>query len=147
VHPYLVKSLLIHYHIIFSLILYTFKCDVVGKINNLSFYLSFYETIPGIAQCSTKKITKKYSNNYLKKVTESVKFRGISRNYMTRNSGEFRRNFSQFRTEYGIDGSKKNRRNSVSTEFRGHPTHYKGEQRQNNLINSSRKLILLCAFL
>jgi hypothetical protein len=26
---------------------------------------------------------------------------------MTRNSGEFRRNFSQFRTEYGIDGSKK----------------------------------------
>ncbi len=50
-----------------------------------------------------------------------MKFRGISRNYPTRNSAEFRRNFSQFRTEYGIDGSKKNRRNSVSTEFRGHP--------------------------
>jgi hypothetical protein len=42
VHPYLVKSLLIHYHIIFSLILYTFKCAVVGKINNLSFFLSFF---------------------------------------------------------------------------------------------------------
>ncbi len=56
-----------------------------------------------------------------KKSRNSVKFRGISWNYRTRNSGEFRRNFSQFRTEYGIDGSKKNRRNSVSTEFRGHP--------------------------
>ncbi len=51
----------------------------------------------------------------------SVKFRGISRNYTTRNLAEFRRNFNQFRTEYGIHGSKKNRRNSVSTEFRGHP--------------------------
>jgi hypothetical protein len=50
------------------------------------------------------------------------KRRGISRNYTTRNSAEFRRNFSQFRTEYGIDGSKKNRRNSVSTECRGHPS-------------------------
>ncbi len=57
-----------------------------------------------------------------KKSQNSVKFRGISRNYTTRNSAEFRRNFIQFRTEYGIDGSKKNRRNSVSTEFRGHPT-------------------------
>ncbi len=57
-----------------------------------------------------------------KKSRNSVKFRGISRNYTTRNSAEFRRNFSQFCTEYGIDGSKKNRRNSVSTEFRGHPT-------------------------
>ena len=56
-----------------------------------------------------------------KKSRNSVKFRGISRNYPTRNSAEFRRNFCQFRTEYGIDGSKKNRRNSVSTEFRGHP--------------------------
>ncbi len=56
---------------------------------------------------------------YMKKVTE---FRGISRNYSSRNSAEFRRNFSQFRTKYGIDGSKKNRRNSVSMEFRGHPT-------------------------
>ncbi len=43
------------------------------------------------------------------------KFRGISRNYTTENSAEFRRNFSQFRTEYGIDRSKKNRRNSVDT--------------------------------
>ena len=57
-----------------------------------------------------------------KKSRNSVKFRGISRNYMTRSSAEFRRNCSQFRTEYGIDGSKKNRRNSVSAEFRGHPT-------------------------
>ncbi len=52
-----------------------------------------------------------------------MKFRGISRNYTTRNSAEFRHNFSRFRTEYGIDGSKKNRRNSLSTEFRGHPSH------------------------
>jgi hypothetical protein len=55
-----------------------------------------------------------------KKSQNSVKFRGISRNYKTRNSAEFRRNFSQFRTEYGIDGSKKTdgipcRRNSVDT--------------------------------
>jgi hypothetical protein len=42
-----------------------------------------------------------------KKSRNSVKFRGISRNYMTWNSAEFRRNFNQFRTEYGIDGSKK----------------------------------------
>ena len=56
-----------------------------------------------------------------KKSRNSAKFRGISRNYTSRNSAEFRRNFSQFRTEYGIDGSEKNRRNSVSTEFRGHP--------------------------
>ncbi len=56
-----------------------------------------------------------------KKSRNSVKFRGISRNSTTRNSAEFRRNCSQFRTEYGIDGSKKNRRNSVSAEFRGHP--------------------------
>jgi hypothetical protein len=53
---------------------------------------------------------------YMKKVTEF----GISRNYTTRNSAEFRRNCSQFRTEYGIDGSKKTdgipcRRNSVDT--------------------------------
>ncbi len=61
-------------------------------------------------------------NSLHEKVTESVKFRGISRNYTQRNSAEFRRNFSQFRTEYGIDGSKKNRRNSVSTDFRGTPT-------------------------
>jgi hypothetical protein len=50
-----------------------------------------------------------------------MKFRGISRNYTSRNSAEFRRNCSQFRTEYGIDESKKKRRNSVSAEFRGHP--------------------------
>ncbi len=86
VHPYLVKSLLIYYHIIFSLILYTFKCAVVGEINNLffSFFLSMrryrvsHNALP-------KKITKKYSNNYylvsldiygipyIKKVTESKK--------------------------------------------------------------------------
>ncbi len=135
-HPYLVKSLLIHYHIIFSLILYTFKCAVVAKINNLSFFQSFFLSMRRYRvshNALTKKITKKYSNNYylvsleiygipyMKKVTE---FREIPWNfteYMTRNSGEFRRNFSQFRTEYGIDGSKNNRRNSVSTEFRGHP--------------------------
>jgi hypothetical protein len=63
-----------------------------------------------------------YGIPYMKKSRNSVKFRGISRNYTTRNSAEIRRNFSQFRTEYGIDGSKKNRRNSVSAEFRGHPT-------------------------
>ncbi len=57
-----------------------------------------------------------------KKSRNSVKFRGISRNHTSRNSAEFRRNCSQFRTEYGIDGSKKNRRNSVSAEFRGHPS-------------------------
>ncbi len=56
-----------------------------------------------------------------KKSRNSVKFRGISRNHTSRNSAEFRRNCSQFRTEYGIDGSKKNQRNSVSAEFRGHP--------------------------
>jgi hypothetical protein len=56
-----------------------------------------------------------------KKSRNSLKFRGISRNYRTRNLPGIPRNFSQFRTEYGIDGSKKNRRNSVSTEFRGHP--------------------------
>jgi hypothetical protein len=60
-----------------------------------------------------------YGIPYMKKVTE---FREISRNYTSRNSAEFRRNCSQFRTEYGIDGSKKSRRNSVSAEFRGHPT-------------------------
>jgi hypothetical protein len=49
----------------------------------------------------------------MKKVTGFLEFRGISRNYTTRNSAEFRRNFSQFRTEYGIDGSKKKQ-----TEFR-----------------------------
>jgi hypothetical protein len=59
----------------------------------------------------------------MKKVTE---FREIPRNFTELyDSAEFRRNFSQFRTEYGIDGSKKNRRNSVSTEFRGHPMLYK----------------------
>jgi hypothetical protein len=57
-----------------------------------------------------------------------VKFRGISQNYKTRNSAEFRRNCSQFRTEYGIDGSIKNRRNSVSAEFRGHPNRREGHQ-------------------
>jgi hypothetical protein len=68
-----------------------------------------------------------YGIPYMKKSRNSVKFRGISRNYTSRNSAEFRRNFSQFRTEYGIDGSKKNRRNSVSTEFRGHPMYVVGQ--------------------
>jgi hypothetical protein len=63
-----------------------------------------------------------YGIPYMKKSRNSVKFREISRNYRSRNSAEFRRNCSLFRTEYGIDGSKKNRRNSVSAEFRGHPT-------------------------
>jgi hypothetical protein len=56
----------------------------------------------------------------MKKSRNSVKFRGISRNYTTRNSAEFRGILGQFRTEYGIDGSKKTggipcRRNSVDT--------------------------------
>jgi hypothetical protein len=98
VHPYLVKSLLIHYHIIFSLLLYTFKCAVVGKINNLSFFLSMrryrlsHNTLP-------KTITKKYSNNYylvsleiygipyMKKVTE---FREIPQNFTESYDTEFR---------------------------------------------------------
>jgi hypothetical protein len=63
-----------------------------------------------------------YGIPYMKKSRNSVTFLGISWNYTSRNSAEFRRNFSQFRTEYGIDGSQKNRQNSVSTEFRGHPT-------------------------
>ncbi len=62
-----------------------------------------------------------YGIPYMKKSRNSVKFREISRNYTSRNSAEFRQNCSQFRTEYGIDGSKKKRRNSVSAEFRGHP--------------------------
>jgi hypothetical protein len=105
--------------------------------NKQSFFLSFFLSMTQYRyrlshNALPKTITKKYSNNcylvslekygipYMKKVTE---FREIPRNYKTRNSGEFRRNFSQFRTEYGIDGSKKNRRNSASTEFRGHPTY------------------------
>ncbi len=59
---------------------------------------------------------------YMKKVTE---FREIPRKFTElydTEFGEIPRNFSQFRTEYGIDGSKKNRRNSVSTEFRRHPS-------------------------
>ncbi len=48
-----------------------------------------------------------YGTPFMTKSRNSVKFRGISRNYNSRNSAEFRRNFSQFRTEYGIDGSKK----------------------------------------
>ncbi len=70
--------------------------------NKQSFFLSFflsYETIPGIAQCSTKKITKKYSNNYylvsleiyeipyMKKVTE---FSEIPRNFTELYDTEFR---------------------------------------------------------
>jgi hypothetical protein len=57
----------------------------------------------------------------MKKVME---FREIPGNFTELYNTEFSgipRNLSQFRTEYGIDGSKKNRRNSVSAEFRGHP--------------------------
>jgi hypothetical protein len=55
----------------------------------------------------------RYGIPYMQKVTE---FQEIT----TRNSAEFRRNFSQFRTEYGIDESKKTDgiqcgRNSVDT--------------------------------
>ncbi len=53
-------------------------------------------------------------NSVHEKSRNSVKFRGISRNYTWRNSAEFRRNFSQFRPEYGIDRSDKKQ-----TEFRG----------------------------
>ena len=72
-----------------------------------------------------------------KKSRNSAKFRGISRNYTSRNSAEFRRNCSQFRTEYGIDGSKKNRRNSVSAEFRGHPNPVVGLLYDNFRFDSS----------
>ena len=54
-----------------------------------------------------------------------MEFREILRNFTKLYNTEFNGipcNFSQYRTEYGIDGSKKNRRNSVSTEFRGHPS-------------------------
>ncbi len=47
----------------------------------------------------------------------TVKFREILSNYATRNSAKFR----GIRTEYGSYRSTKNRRNSVLTEFRGHP--------------------------
>ncbi len=65
-----------------------------------------------------------------------MKFRGISRNYTTRNSAEFRRNCSQFRTEYGIDGSKKKQ-----TEFRvgGIPwTPYSRVAKTGRNVNKSR---------
>ncbi len=51
----------------------------------------------------------------MKKVTE---FHEIPRNFTELYDMEscgIPQNFSQFRTEYGIGGSKKNRRNSVST--------------------------------
>ncbi len=88
----------------------------------------------GFAQCCTKKINKNTVIStypelveitgipYMKKVTE---FRENPRKFTELYDTEFGgipRNFSQFRTEYGIDESKKNRRNSVSTEFRGHPS-------------------------
>jgi hypothetical protein len=91
--------------------------------------------VPGIAQCCTKKKPTKNTvistypelveiNGipYKKKVTE---FREIPRNFTELYDMEFSgipQNFSKFRMEYGIDGSKKNRRNSVSTEFRRHPS-------------------------
>jgi hypothetical protein len=54
-----------------------------------------------------------------------AKFPGIPRNSAAFRDTEFRiipRNFWQFRVAYGIYGSNKNVRNSVLTEFRGHPT-------------------------
>jgi hypothetical protein len=54
----------------------------------------------------------------------SAEFRGILRNLAAFRDTEFRiipRNFRQFRMAYGIYGSNKNVRNSVLTEFRGHP--------------------------
>ncbi len=53
-----------------------------------------------------------------------TKNRGISRNFVKFHDTESRiipRNFVQFRIEYGIHGSTKNIRNSVSAEFRKHP--------------------------
>jgi hypothetical protein len=72
---------------------------------------------------------------YMKKVTE---FREIPRNFRELYDTEFSgipRNFSQF--EYGIDGSKKNRRNSVSTEFRGHPKKKSIETEKENMTMAS----------
>jgi hypothetical protein len=54
-----------------------------------------------------------------------MEFRGIPRNSVAFRDTEFRiipRNFWQFRIAYGIYGSNKNIRNSVLTEFHGHPT-------------------------
>jgi hypothetical protein len=54
-----------------------------------------------------------------------TKHYGIPRNSAAFRDTEFRiipRNFWQFRIAYGMYGSKKNIRNSVLTEFRGHPT-------------------------
>ena len=102
VHPYLVKSLLIHYHIIFSLILYTFKCAVVGKINNLSFILSFFLHMRRYRvshNALPKKNTKKYSNNYylvsleiygIPYMTKVTEFREIPRNFTELYDTEFR---------------------------------------------------------
>jgi hypothetical protein len=77
-----------------------------------NWYVVPFKTVP----------TRDIRNSVHEKVTE---FREIPRNftefYTSRNSAEFRWNFSQFRTEYGIDGSKKKtdgipcRRNSVDT--------------------------------
>jgi hypothetical protein len=53
------------------------------------------------------------------------KIHGIPRNSAAFRDTEFRiipRNFQQFRMAYGIYGSNKNVRNSVLTEFRGHPS-------------------------
>jgi hypothetical protein len=74
-----------------------------------------------------------YGIPYMKKVMEFGEIPwNFTELYDTELSG-IPRNFSQFCTEYGIDGSKKNRRNSVSTEFRGHP-------RQERLYSEQVKL-------
>jgi hypothetical protein len=62
--------------------------------------------------------------NSVHEKSHGIQFREIPRNFTELYDTEFSgisRNFSQFRTEYGIAESKKNRRNSVSTEFREHP--------------------------
>jgi hypothetical protein len=60
---------------------------------------------------------------FMKKVTE---FREIPRNFTELYVTEFGGippELQPIPHEYGIDGSKKNRRNSVSAEFRGHPSY------------------------
>jgi hypothetical protein len=55
----------------------------------------------------------------------------IPRNSAAFRDTEFRiipRNFRQFHMAYGIYGSNKNVRNSVLTEFRGHPTTTMGKK-------------------
>jgi hypothetical protein len=69
-----------------------------------------------------------------------AKFRGFTQNSAALRDTEFRiipRNFRQFRMAYGIYGSNKNVRNSVLTEFRGHPS---GKIAHPRLAHQRRKL-------